>query len=391
MANMIDYLEWRGDLSFCTAGFNEVDNLLLAQLAYVDFDGIVPGQDSGADISLREASDIFWSGHDEEEILSRVSMTKWAPIVMRSMAETERFCNIRLSRYVNDVSDEEQSQFSVVCAALADGSIYVAFSGTDDTIVGWRENFNMGYLAETPGQLKAVQYLNRLDGASGQKLRVGGHSKGGNLSVYAAVKCLPQIRKRILTVYSNDGPGFNHEMTESAAYRRMLPRIKTILPESSIVGMLLEHQENYEVVKSSQSGIQQHDALSWEVLGASFVYVEQVAMKSVLLDETMKAWLCQLKPEERQAIVDTVFSMLEAADIRTVDDFYRSKWKKVQELLKATNRLPEETQQLLAKAVKLLWTEGNKAVRRAVKEKREGAYSYKKSIKSHKNGENIKT
>ena len=287
MANMIDYLEWRGDLSFCTAGFNEVDNLLLAQLAYVDFDGIVPGQDSGADISLREASDIFWSGHDEEEILSRVSMTKWAPIVMRSMAETERFCNIRLSRYVNDVSDEEQSQFSVVCAALADGSIYVAFSGTDDTIVGWRENFNMGYLAETPGQLKAVQYLNRLDGASGQKLRVGGHSKGGNLSVYAAVKCLPKIQKRILTVYSNDGPGFNHEMTESAAYRRMLPRIKTILPESSIVGMLLEHQENYEVVKSSQSGIQQHDALSWEVLGASFVYVEQVAMKSVLLDETM--------------------------------------------------------------------------------------------------------
>lgn len=373
MANMIDYLEWRGDLSFCTAGFNEVDNLLLAQLAYVDFDGIVPGQDSGADISLREASDIFWSGHDEEEILSRVSMTKWAPIVMRSMAETERFCNIRLSRYVNDVSDEEQSQFSVVCAALADGSIYVAFSGTDDTIVGWRENFNMGYLAETPGQLKAVQYLNRLDGASGQKLRVGGHSKGGNLSVYAAVKCLPKIQKRILTVYSNDGPGFNHEMTESAAYRRMLPRIKTILPESSIVGMLLEHQENYEVVKSSQSGIQQHDALSWEVLGASFVYVEQVAMKSVLLDETMKAWLCQLKPQERQEIVDTVFSMLEAADIRTVDDFYRSKWKKVQELLKATNRLPEETQQLLAKAVKLLWTEGNKTVRRAVKEKREGA------------------
>lgn len=370
MANMTDYLEWRGDLSFCTAGFNEVDNLLLAQLAYVDFDGIVPGEDSGADISLREASDSFWRWHDEEEILSRVSMTKWAPLVMRSMAETERFCNIRLSRYVNDVSDEEQSQFSVVCAALPDESIYVAFSGTDDTIVGWRENFNMGYLAETPGQLKAVQYLNRLDGASEQKLRVGGHSKGGNLSVYAAVKCLPQIQKRILAVYSNDGPGFNHEMTESAAYQRMLPKIKTILPESSIVGMLLEHQENYEVVKSSQSGIQQHDALSWEVLGASFVYVEQVATKSILLDETMKAWLCRLKPQERQEIVDAVFSMLEAADIRTVDDFYRSKWKKVQELLKATNRLPEETQQLLAKAVKLLWTEGNKTVRRAVKEKR---------------------
>ena len=119
MANMIDYLEWRGDLSFCTAGFNEVDNLLLAQLAYVDFEGIVPGEDSGADISLREASDIFWSGHDEEEILARVSMTKWAPIVMRSMAETEAVLRDPFSRYVNDISDEEQSQFSVVCAGAA--------------------------------------------------------------------------------------------------------------------------------------------------------------------------------------------------------------------------------------------------------------------------------
>ena len=261
--------------------------------------------------------------------------------------------------------------------ALPDGSIYVAFSGTDDTIVGWRENFNMGYLAETPGQLKAVRYLNRLDAPEGQKLRIGGHSKGGNLSVYAAVKCLPQLKGRILAVYSNDGPGFNREMIESEAYQQMLPKIKTILPESSIIGMLLEHQEDYEVVESSQSGIQQHDAMSWEVLGPSFVYVEHVATKSILLDETMKAWLYQLNQEERREIVDTVFFMLEEAKIRTVDDFYRSPWKKVQELLRAKSRLPEETQKLFSRAVKLLWTEGNKTVKKAVRrgrrERQEGS------------------
>ena len=163
------------------------------------------------------------------------------------------------------------------------------------------------------------------------------------------------MQDRILAVYSNDGPGFRRDIVESAAYQRVLPKIHTILPESSIVGMLLEHQEAYEVVRSSNSGIQQHDAMSWEVLGTSFVYVREVAAQS-------------LNGEEREQIVDTVFGMLEAADIKTVDDFYHSKWKAVQELMKAKSRLPEKSQKVFAKALKLLWSEGNKTVRKTVKQ-----------------------
>lgn len=368
MANMMDYLDWRGDLTFEASAFNEVDNLILAQLVYVDFEGIVPGIDSDDSIRLKDASDIFWSRNDAEEILARVSMTKSAPFVMERMAETARFADIRLSKYVNDISNKEQTQFSVVYVTLPDDSVYVAFSGTDNTIVGWHENFNMGYLLETPGQLKAVDYLNKVVTQEQRVLRVGGHSKGGNLAVYAAVNCESWIQERIVDVYSNDGPGFRQEVVESERYQKILPRIKTILPESSIVGMLLEHQESFEVVKSSQSGIQQHDATSWEVLGTSFVYVNQVAVQSLMVDKTMKAWLYQLDGEERQAIVDTVFTMLEEADIQTVDDFYNSKWKKVQELLKAKSKLPEETQKLFSKALKLLWSEGNKTVRKTVKQ-----------------------
>lgn len=368
MANMMDYLDWRGDLSFAASGFNEVDNLILAQLVYVDFEGIVPGMDRDEKISLRDASEIFWKSHSEEEILSRVSMTKSAAFLMRRMAETERFGDIMLSKYVNDISDAEQSQFSVVCVTLPDDSLYVAFSGTDNTIVGWRENFNMGFLSETPGQLKAVNYLNHIEKPKKSGIRVGGHSKGGNLSVYAAVKCRSSVKKKIIGVYSNDGPGFNREMVESAEYQEMLPRIKTILPESSIVGMLLEHEEDYEVVKSSNSGIQQHDAMSWEVLGANFIHVDAVAQQSVLLDETMKNWLRQLDIEQREQIVNTVFSMLEEAKIRTVDDFYHSKWKAVQELMKAKSELPPENQKLFARALKLLWKTGNDAVKKNVKQ-----------------------
>lgn len=363
MANVLDYLEWRGDLSIQAAPFNEVDNLILSQLVYVDFEGIVPGEDSEEEISLLEASRIFWEKHTEEEILEKVSMTKSAPFLMREMVRTRRFEKIRLSKYVNDISDEEQSQFSVVKVTMEDESIYIAFSGTDNTIVGWRENFNMGFLAETPGQLKAVSYLNRTVTAQDTVVRVGGHSKGGNLSVYASVKCNPQIQEKIVHVYSNDGPGFKTEMVESSEYQKMLPRITTILPESSVVGMLLEHQETFEVVKSSQSFIQQHDAMSWEVLGTSFVHVKGVAVQSIFLDETLKNWLYQLTEEEREQIVQTVFEMLEEADIHTVDDFYHSTWKKIQELLRAKSRLPEQTQKLFGRAMRLLWSSVQKTRR----------------------------
>lgn len=368
MANIMDYLDWRGDLTFAAAEFNEVDNLLLSQLVYVDLEGIVPGPDSGKKISIAQASRLFFETHDEREIMKKVSMTKTAMYVLKKMAETERFRNAKLFGYVNEISPKEQSQFSVVCAALGDKSVYVAFSGTDDTIVGWRENFNMGYLSETPGQLKAVDYLNQMARLRIRTIRVGGHSKGGNLSVYAAVKCQPSVQKKIIAVYSNDGPGFSREMIESRQYQEMIPKIKTIMPESSIVGMLLEHQEEFEVVKSSQSGIQQHDAMSWEVLGNAFVHTDAIAPKSLLLDEAVKNWLFQLNREQRQQIVDGVFYMLEEAHIKTVDDFYHSKWKVIQEVMKTKSQLPQETQEAFGRALKLLWKAGNDALKKSVKQ-----------------------
>lgn len=150
-----------GDLTFTASGFNEVDNLLFAELVYTSFDGIVTGQSEAEAVTLAEASAVFWEQNSREEILARVSMTKAAPFVLEKMAKTERFRDVKLWGYVNDISEEEQSQFAVMCAGLPDGSIYVSFRGTDNTITGWREDFNMGYLSETPGQLKPFRTWNR--------------------------------------------------------------------------------------------------------------------------------------------------------------------------------------------------------------------------------------
>lgn len=162
-----------GDLTFTASGFNEVDNLLFAELVYTSFDGIVTGQSEAEAVTLAEASAVFWEQNSREEILARVSMTKAAPFVLEKMAKTERFRDVKLWGYVNDISEEEQSQFAVMCAGLPDGSIYVSFRGTDNTITGWREDFNMGYLSETPGQLKAVSYVEQMLGDGSCPVRIG--------------------------------------------------------------------------------------------------------------------------------------------------------------------------------------------------------------------------
>lgn len=378
MANILDYLDWRGDLTFDKAPFNEVDNLLLSQLVYVDLAGIVPGPESKEKIRVAEASRIFFATHDEQKIMEKISMTKTAMYVLKKMAESERYKDALLGGYVNDISIEEQSQFAVVCAYLGDRSLFVAFSGTDDTIVGWRENFNMGYLDATPGQRKAVEYLNRMVGIGQWKVRVGGHSKGGNLAVYASVHCRPIIKRKIISVYSNDGPGFSQEMVNSEAYQELTPKIRTIIPESSIVGLLLEHEEEFQVVKSSNVGVGQHDAMSWEVLGTHFVYTDKVAEQSLLLDEAMKTWLVELDASQREVIVTAVFEMLDELDIKTVDDFTHLKFADLQEANKIRKNLPPETQDLLAHALKLLVKTGRNAVEEYVREKIETSKNSKK-------------
>lgn len=378
MANILDYLDWRGDLTFDKAPFNEVDNLLLSQLVYVDLAGIVPGPESKEKIRIAEASRIFFATHDEQKILEKVSMTKTAMYVLKKMAESERYKDALLGGYVNDISIEEQSQFAVVCAYLGDRSIFVAFSGTDDTIVGWRENFNMGYLEATPGQRKAVDYLNQMVGIGQWKVRVGGHSKGGNLAVYASVHCRPIIKRKIISVYSNDGPGFSREMVDSEAYQEMIPKISTIIPESSIVGLILEHEEEFQVVKSTKVGAGQHDAMSWEVLGTHFVYTDKVAEQSLLLNEAMRNWLVELDANQREIIVEAIFEILDDLNIRTVDDFTHLKFSDLQEANKLRKNLPPGTQELMGHALKLLLKTGRSAVGEFAREKIENSKNSKK-------------
>ncbi len=234
------------------------------------------------------------------------------------MRGTRRFGEIRLHNYVNHVDYEQNMQMSAIMADLPDGTRYVAFRGTDDTLVGWREDFNLSFMPETAGQRETVEYIN-LCRFSDRKLRIGGHSKGGNFAVYAAMKADPKVRERILCVYNNDGPGFRDEVMKTEEYRQLLPKLVSILPEDSIVGTLLGSESRRNVIKSSAQRIMQHDALSWQVMGHGFIHAERQSDFSIFMENVMKQWIATLSDKEREFFVTRLFQAFDATGARTLE------------------------------------------------------------------------
>ncbi|WP_309119291.1 Mbeg1-like protein [Paenibacillus sp.] len=361
MGNMLDYLDWRGDLTLEQAPFNEVDNLVLSQLAYVNFDYIVPPEWIDASISIREAAERYFHLYSEDRIQSFGHMLRNSVSLLRKVRHCSRFANAKLSKFQNIVDLDRTKQFAAMHVELEDGTLYVAYRGTDSTIVGWKENFNMTVTTPVPSQFEAVRYLEDTAGEGSSPLRLGGHSKGGNLAAYAAVMCRVDVKARIIEVYNNDGPGFDEKITRRDAYLEMRDRIRTIVPQASVVGMLLEHVEAFAVVRSNQSLLMQHDAFSWEVMGPKFVRAEQVARESRMVVAALKSWLGQLAKPQREQFVEALFQIFQAADVWTIEDLSRAKWKKVTHMIRALNQ-SQEQKVVLTKTLKLLFHEGRKSL-----------------------------
>lgn len=318
MANIHDYLIWRGDVPFSVSPFNEVDGLVLSELAYADFHGVVP--EGGERVTIEEARRLFWEKHTKEEIMAQDSYTKTAPFLLDGMAGKARFGGTAMAYYYDVIDTDEDIQLAAVTFYLPDGTAFVAFRGTDDTVVGWKEDFFLSYMPETEGQRRAAQYLNRHFSGQTLLLRVGGHSKGGNLAMFAAIKAEPQVRRQIIAVYNNDGPGFLKEFTETDAYRDMLPRIICTVPEKAVIGTLLTNKAYQHVVKSTASGIYQHDGFSWQVLGTRFVETEKRTEGSVVLESTLHQWLSEQSEENRRMFVNTLFGLLESTGKATIGE-----------------------------------------------------------------------
>ena len=352
MANILDYLDWRGDLQISERGFNEVDNLLLAELCYLDFGGIVPpGFD--APVPLQEAMRRYDVLREHESM--GVLVPDQIPELGRRMAASARFSGLLLCGYENKIDDETQTQFSALTLLLPDGTAYVAFRGTDDTIVGWKEDFNLAFLPVVPAQRMAVQYLQAAaEVFSERPLRVGGHSKGGNLAVYSAVFCSEAVQNQLMQVYNNDGPGFAKPLVGTPEHTRVADRILTVVPQSSVVGQLLEHEQNVEIVRSDAEGMLQHDGFSWQVVGDHFIHLDGFSREGKVIDETLESWEGSLSPKQREAFADALYTVLTASGAKTLSDLNGDKLKSAVTMLKTYSNLDRETRQLLSGSLRAL-------------------------------------
>ncbi len=359
MANLFDYLLWRGDVPLQADPFGEADNLVLAELAYTDFHGVVPSD--GTEIPLAEARDAYFRLHSPEEVRAYKSFWAKTPFLMDGMASGRRFAGTKLSWYVDEVDQQKESQMSALTFRLPDGSVYVAFRGTDGSLVGWKEDFNFCYLSETEGQRRAVQYLNRVGQAVSGELTVGGHSKGGNLAVYASAFCDEAVQRRIRRVYTNDGPGFRRDVTESGSYLRILPRIQSFIPDTAIVGLLLTSRARHRVVKSSAVGILQHDGFSWQIQRNRFVE-NRLSAVSEVIGNALGGWLEQMDDEERRSFVSTVFSLFESTGADTFGEISKQKWKSLEAMLSALRGMPKEKYQETLRLLGQLTQSGGQAV-----------------------------
>ncbi len=339
MAGIMDYLDWRGDIPFAADPLNEVDSYILAKIGCPDFSGFIPGDAHSVDI--RTAVDAYFAAYGQDgNFLGRLASESIGPMIHR-LPDTVRFGDLRLSGFVKLLDPDATEQFSALTILLPTGSVYVSFRGTDDTLTGWKENLMMAVTDTIPAQTDALRYLTWAAEMYDGPLIVGGHSKGGNLAVYAAAMAEPAVRERITAVHNHDGPGFSPEFFASAGYQAIRPRLRTFLPQYSIVGMLLPREEDVTIVKSSRAGMAAHDGFQWEVLGPRFVRCEDFSRSTRVFEESMQTILRDMDMESRTEFIRELFDTLAATGALTITDITELHARRALELGRRIYRQPE--------------------------------------------------
>lgn len=346
MADVFDYLYWRGDLKIRSDKFNDVDALILSRLSYLQFDNIV-GNSFSEKITIKQAAKLFFDKKDYSELL----LWKGDDKLLREVADSKRFGNMKLSGYCNIVESDKQMQFSAIAIEVSKDLTFISFRGTDNTLVGWQEDFNMFCMFPLPSQEKAVDYVKRAAGYFDGKLILGGHSKGGNLAVYAAAFSKAEIRDRIITIYNQDGPGFDKKTLSTSGFAAIKNKTITNVPQSSIFGMMFEHEEDFTIVKSNQKGFMQHDIYSWEIDRTSLVRLSHTTNLSVFFDHTLTQFAAGMTEKERKEFTEGVFYLLNSTENTTFNQIKQNIISNSGTILSSVKNLDSETRSLILSSV----------------------------------------
>lgn len=348
MSDVFDYLDWRGDLSFKESPFNEADNIVFTLLTYIKFTGVVSDSFKES-VTIEEAAKADYSLH-------KVPDPRLYALLERC-ASSRRFRNVRLTGYSDLFKIEEDCQFCAITFLFDSGYAYVSFRGTDSSVTGLKEDFNMSYKAPIPSQAHGVKYLVRLLKELSwwnrrRQLMLGGHSKGGNVAQYTAIHSPKKAQKHIHVIWSNDGPGFNEEFFPKNWSLPFVSRMKTFLPADSIIGRLFEHQEICTLITSSEKGTGSHDPFTWNIQGTSLVRTMKDSPQTDTLDRSFRDWLMNVSLQERAELTEAIFEVLEEMGIQSLYDFRTFKLSQALAGIKKLTRLDEAQRKALTHGIK---------------------------------------
>lgn len=355
MKTIHDYLKEYGKYTFFDKEFNEVDNVILSLLSYIDFFNIVPTYGNGS-ITLKKASMEFYKKYDKKDIDKNILAVREASYLLKELAETKRFKDLELLNYDYQITFD--MQFGALCIKLPDKTMYVSFEGTDSYVSGWEEDFMLVYKFPIRAQEVAINYLNQVVGLFGPKVYVGGHSKGGNLALVSSMFCKHRVFRKIKHVYSNDGPGLRLKEFESNRYRRVSYKFSHIVPNDSFIGLLLRNDDNFTVVKSTKKKFMQHNAMTWIVEDDHFKKSEEgLSEFSKKIRKTLLSWLDKFDDKRREDFVRALFSILKKSEITDLNDIKEAKISNMLKVLKEMKNISKDNRTILTDALKDLYSE----------------------------------
>ncbi len=353
MANIVDYIDWRGDITFSQCPFNHIDSLILCQIMYMDFENIV-SEKVRTTTKLSTVSKAFDDNKKYKEKLGSLINSDTISFFIK-VGKTKRFENILLCAYRNSIDTEKELQFASMSALLPTGELCIIFRGTDDTIIGWKEDFNMCFKSHVPAQSCALEYLTEVCSQYNRKTYVMGHSKGGNLAVYASAFSPQKFSRRFIAIYENDSPGFLPELYDDPKFVAISTKICSVTPEASVVGILLQKAHSTTYINSSEkNAIMQHDIFSWQIICTDFVLAENQNITSVVTKKTVDTWIAKLDTQEREQFINDLFSVLNASKSQTLLGI-TSDWVASSVLiLKAMSALDKKTKDSIYNILKIL-------------------------------------
>ena len=355
MKNMLDYIKEFGHVSFEERAFSEIDALVLTELEYLPLEKVVPSDENGENfVTVKEIAEYMQEHKQELFAENPMMITEERHEVSQVIADAPRFQSLKFFGVVSVWDKDTTKQFAAVTVEVEPSVRLVVFRGTDDTLIGWKEDFLMTYSPLVAAQTDAKEYLAKQASLWGGDLMISGHSKGGNLAIYAAATQTEDVQLRIVDIFCFDSPGLYRSVLETKGYQNIVPLAMRYIPQDSLVGLMLESEVPYVIVKSNATGAMQHSAMTWEIEDGQFIKMEKLTKNSQLNHQTFKKWTESVSDEELELFWNVFFELLFSVGIDTVNDLYRQFMHYVQEFLKAAGNMDEEKRELLTRIALLL-------------------------------------